>query len=260
MGCGTLFSGCGETVAATGVLIRKIDVARERIGPAPSDISGREILGEIVLQRFKLADVVGDEAEDTLVEIPGGKGLAIRGAGGVLNEILTDDYLTDFGSISIAGLPKRQLVLYTYPNSTRGGTFRIVTLDGHEIAGWTEKPPPGRFAVAKWKDVETIFYIQNDELVLRAASGSEISRLSLPSGNKFRDLHIAQAADDRLILLASGDGYTPYHMVCVYSSSGELVFQEIESEHGFQLDANAMRTDFSVVTRSTQWHFVPRAG
>jgi hypothetical protein len=49
-------------------------------------------------------------------------------------------------------------------------------------------------------------------------------------------------------------------MVCVYADNGELVFQEVEAEHGFQLDADAMRTDFAVFTRSTQWHFVPRPG
>ena len=260
MGCATLCGACGETVDATGVLVRKIDVTRQRLGPAPSDISGREFVGTIVFQRFKRADVAGDEAEETLVEIPGGKGIAIRDAGGVVDEILTDEYLTDFDTISIAGLPKRQLVLYTYPNSTRGGTFRVVTLDGREVASWTEKPPPGRLAVAVWKGVDTIFYMQNDELVLRSSNGSELSRFPLPLGNKFRSLHIAQSAGDRLIILASGNGYTPYHMVCVYSGGGELLFQEIESEHGFQLDADAGQTDFVVVTRSTRWRYAPIVG
>jgi hypothetical protein len=254
-----VFNGCGEAVNATGVVVRKLDVARERVGAAPGDLSAREFF-DGTLQRVKLADVVGDGAEETIVELPRGQGVEIRGAAGVIDEIVTDEYLTDFDTISIEGFPKRQLILYTYPNSTRGGTFRIVTMDGREIANWTEHPPPERLAVARWKGVETVFYIRGDELIRRSSSGSELPRLLLPSAGKFSTLQIAQAADERLIVLASGDGYTPYHMVCIYSSSEELVYQEIGSEHAFQLEADASRTDFVVFTRSTQWHFVPRAG
>ena len=259
MACVPLFNACGETVAATGVVTATLDVVRERVGAAPADISAHELF-EDTLRRVKLADVVGDEADETLIDLPLGKGVEIRAGASVIDRILTDEYLTDFGAVPIDGRPKNQLVLYTYPNSTRGGTFRIVTLDGRELVSWTEQPPPGRFVVAKWNGVDTIFYLQNDELVLRSSSGATLGRLPLPSGSKFRDLHIAETANGRLIVLASGNGYTPFHTVCIYSSVGELVFQEIRAEHGFELDADAHRSDFFVYTRSSKWHFFPRTG
>jgi hypothetical protein len=257
LGVGALIAGCGETIDATGVIVKKLDVERKRVGPAPRDISGREFFDD-GLQRFKMADVVGDPAEETLVELPSGRGLEVRSGGRVIDKIASDEYLTDFDAIAVDGLSHKQLVLYTYPNSARGGTFRVVTLDGRELTRWDENPPPSRLDVAEWNGDGEIFYIQNDQLVRRSASGMELSRVALPFGDKFQSIHVAGSAGNRLVVLASGDGYTPYHMVSIYDSDGELLFQEIGQEHAFQLEASRTRPDFTVFTRSAEWHFVPR--
>jgi hypothetical protein len=58
-----------------------------------------------------------------------------------------------------------------------------------------------------------------------------------------------------MIVLASGGGYTPYHMVCVYNPAGELVFQEVRDENAFELEADAQQPAFVVVTRSSRWRY-----
>jgi hypothetical protein len=69
----------------------------------------------------------------------------------------------------------------------------------------------------------------------------------------------ARIAGDRTVILASGNGYTPYHMVCVYHSTGKLVFQDIANEQAFELQARETASDFTVVTRSSEWRYTIRS-
>jgi hypothetical protein len=68
---------------------------------------------------------------------------------------------------------------------------------------------------------------------------------------------VINAGAGRLVLVASGNGYTPFHLVAVYEE-GQLVFHEIGDEHAFDLSRAA--NGFVVSTRSAQWEYrVPGA-
>ena len=220
-----LVASCGETPRTLGVLTNTFNVTERRVGPAPANIASAEFESpdsSIDFRRAKTADVDSDGTAERLVELPKGGGVQIRTENGrVVRDITTDEYLTDFGAIG------GNVVLYTYPNKERGGTFRIVTLQGIELMRWHEQPPPGRFDVAEWNGVEAIVYLQGDTVVVRSAAGDELRRLSAPEGSKFRSVSLEPGVRGTTIVLASGDGYTGFHMVAIYDQKGDLRFQEI---------------------------------
>ena len=240
-------ASCGKTPRTLGVLTNTLNVTERRVGPAPANVASAEFESpgsSIDFRRAKAADVDGDGTVERLVEIR--MGVQIRGENGqVVRDITTDEYLTDFGAIG------GNVVLYTYPNKERGGTFRIVTLQGIELMRWHEKPPPGRFDVAEWNGGEAIVYLQGDTVVVRSAAGEELRRLSMPEGSKFRSVYLEPGLRDTTIAVASGDGYTGFHMVGIYDQKGDLRYQEIAQEHAFGLEADRSEPRFQVVTRSS---------
>lgn len=244
-----LVASCGEAPRTLGVLTNTLNVTERRIGPAPANIASLQFESpesSTDFRRFKTADVNGDGTAERLVELPPGRGVQVRGENGqVVRDITTDEYLTDFGAIG------GNVVLYTYPNKERGGTFRIVTLQGMELTRWQEKPPPGRFDVAEWNGGQAIVYLQGDVIVVRSAAGEELRRLFMPEGDKFRDVYLEPGVRDTTIVVASGDGYTGFHMVGIYDQKGDLHYQEIAKEHAFGLEADRSERRFKVVTRSS---------
>ena len=244
-----LVASCGEIPRTLGVLTNAINVTERRVGPAPANVASSEFESPdstIDFRRFKTADVNGDGTAERLVELPNGGGVQIRAENGqVVREITTDEYLTDFGTIG------GNVVLYTYPNKERGGTFQVVTSQGVELARWQEKPPPGRFDVAEWNGGEAIVYLQGDTVVVRSAAGDELGRLSAPEGGIFRSVYLEPGARGTTIVLASGDGYTAFHMVGIYDQKGDLRYQEIAKEHAFSLEADRSEPRFQVVTRNS---------
>jgi len=75
--------------------------------------------------------------------------------------------------------------------------------------------------------------------------------LSLPEGNKFRSVYLEPGLHDTTIVVASGDGFTGFHMVGIYDQKGDLRYQEIAKEHAFSLEADRSEPKFQVVTRSS---------
>jgi hypothetical protein len=244
-----LTASCGETPSSLGVLINTINVTERRVGPAPANLATSEFESPDSLddfRRWKAADVNGDGTAERLVELPKGGGVQVRDESGqVVRDITTYEYLTDFGGIG------GNVVLYTYPNKEGGGTFRIVTLQGTELARWRENPPPGRFDVSKWNGGDAIVYLQGDTVVVRSPAGDELRRLPAPQGSKFRSVSLEPGIRDTTIVLASGDGYTGFHMVGIYDEKGDLRYQEIAREHAFSLEADGSQPRFQVVTRSS---------
>jgi hypothetical protein len=249
-------AGCGIAAPQVGVLTDTVGVSKARLGPSPEDVPARQYLSSDSLRRAKRADVAGDDNLEILAESDGGRGLEIRDPSGQrLSLISTDEYLTDFGAVPAPDGGKQNVVLYTYPNAGGGGTFRVATVDGRQLARWEEEPAPALFTVGAWKGAPALFYLQGDELVVRSTSGELLSRLAAPEGRHFQAVRVSSVAGDRTILLASGGGYTPFHMVSVYDRDGRLVFQEIAREHAFELEVDPQQPAFVVVARSSRWQY-----
>jgi hypothetical protein len=235
---------CGHTVAS-GELVNTINVTHTRFGDAPVDVASAQFVPDS-FQRVRTGDLTGDAVAEELLELPRGRGVQIRAAGGGPNRVIeTDEYLTDFGTLG------GNLVLYTYPNPSRGGTFRIVTPSGTELVRWSVHPPPGQFDVAPWNGAEAIAYLQGDEVVVQSATGEELRRLPAPQGSKFRSIYLEPGVNGATIVLASGNGYTPAHMVAVYDATGTLRYQNVVKEHAFRLEARQTEPAFRVVTRTS---------
>ena len=208
---------------------------------------------------MKQADVLGDDTLEVIVALPEGAGVEIRDqAGNRLTRIATDHYLTDFGAVKTSSGDKADIVLYTYPDENQGGTFLVATADRRELARWHERPAPGRLAAGNWGGRPALFYLQGDALVVRSPLGSLLARLPAPEGRTFRDLYVAELSAGRTVVVASGNGYTPYHMVCVYDAGGQRVFQEINNEHAFDVKAEDGDSTFVVYARSSAWRYAVR--
>jgi hypothetical protein len=167
----------------------------------------------------------------------------------------TADYLTDFGTVPSPIPGKHNIVLYVYPNSEGGGTFRMLDSDLEERASWSVSPAPGRFTIAAWRGTTALFYTVGDSVEVRTPTGESLARLSASDASNFQGIRVAALPEDRLVILLSGDGYTPYHSVCLYDAAGELLFQETGSEHAFDLEVEPNTSRFVVSTRSSRWQY-----
>lgn len=256
-----LLGACGSTPPRTGVLVNRIGAVKTRLGPSPIDLPGRPYASAPGFLRRRQGDVQGDEAVEVLVELAGGHGIEIRDqSGSRLAQIITREYVTDFGAVQGPKSEKQHIVLYTYPNRTNTGTFTVITADQREVASWDEDPPPAAFSVGTWNGDAALFYLQRDVLVIRSPDGQPLSRLAAPDGGHFRSVFVAAIGEGRTAALASGNGYTPYHAVYVYDADGQVVFQEIDNEHAFDLQAGPDEGTFLVTTRSNQWRYATGTG
>jgi hypothetical protein len=253
--CVLLAGGCGNRPTRIGILVNNIGLSKTRLGDAPADLPQRQFSAGS-LQRSIQADVSGDDTPEVVVELAAGRGIEIRDQSGRrLAEITAPRYLTDFGTVPAAIDGKDALVLYMYPNERRGGTFMVITADRRELARWDEDPPPGRFAVASWSGRAALFFLQGDALVVRSPDGERVGRFDTPQGSHFRALYVGAIEGNRTVVVAAGDGYTPYHMVCVYDSGGRILFQDVAGEHAFGVEASPASSSFIVITRSAKWRY-----
>ena len=254
-------TGCGHTPSRIGLRVNEVGAVRSRIGPAPPDVSLRPYLPNS-LTRFKQADVAGDGRPELLVEVAGGKGVDVRDESGALIRLVTTpEYLTDFGAVREAGAAKQRLVLYTYPNRQKGGTFRVLNAAFEPIATWDELPPPGGFGSGDWDGQPAIFYLQKDTIVVRSTAGARLHELQAPEGRIFRDLFVQTLDTGLTAIVASGSGYTPSHAVYVYSGT-RLVLQDVEDEHAFGVESSNVGpgdgVGFIVTTRSSRWRYATK--
>jgi hypothetical protein len=254
--CVVLAAACGQPPDKLGVMIDRVSYQRTNAGPAPPDVASAQFVSPSSLLRVVRADLFGDERPETMIERDDHHGVDIQDASGsIVGRVTTTEYLTDFGAILSGG--ERLIVIYTYPNATRGGTFVVTTPQQRELARWSENVPPSHFATGLWQQTPAVFYLVQDRLTIRSTGGAILASLDAPSGHDFGQLFVGPTAGDRLVVVASGSGYTPYHMVCVYDASGELLFQEIENEHAFGSETSVERGSFIVTTRSTRWKYQP---
>jgi hypothetical protein len=245
---------CGQTPEHLGVLRNDIGLRRIDAGPSPADLSAAQFTTETSLVRKVRGDLVSDDAPETIVALPNGGGVEIQdGSGRTIRRIATDEYLTYFDVVPIRDR-KGYLVLYTYPDADGAGTFQVVTAENTSVARWVEKPAPASFDSAVWDGQTALFYLHGDEVVIRSPHGALLARLACPGAAPFSQIYVANAANGRVVVVGSGSGYTPYHMVCVYAGP-RLVYQEVEPEHAFGIEAAAAYAGFTVLTRSRKWRY-----
>lgn len=248
-------SGCGSRPPTVGVVADRDGLIKTPLKTTASDL---ERVRMRAINREHRADVMGDDRLETLTALPGGAGLEIGfEIGGQTSRIDAPAYLTDFGAVISARARKKDIIMYVYPSGKDVGTFVLVNpVTGARLAKWDESPPPGRFTVGRWQDVPALFYVQRDSIVIRTPTGRLLRRLPLRGAGRFRDLYVTHH-DEGLVVVASGNGYTPYHLVAVYGPAHELVFQEFNREHAFALDIDESRDTFVVTTRTGRWRYGP---
>lgn len=238
-----------------GITVATLSVTKRAEGPSPADVATKSWLPG-TSQRFARGDVLGDGRDEVIVVRPDLSGVEIRDESGSVRARLAARYfVTAVGTVPSPSAGKRNIALYLYPDERRGGTFRIVTAENREVATWQEFPAPGLFTVSSWHGRPALLYLQHDTLVARGIDGAPLARLPAPEGRTFRDVYVTPLADGRTAAIGSGNGYTPYHMVCVYDADGRLVFQEINREHAFGVRSEDSGRAFIVTARSREWRY-----
>ena len=239
---------CGDRPHALGVTTNSVRITRALLEPSPADLAARVVDGR---EDFR-ADLVGDPTPERLVRLPRTNTIEVRDASGSrVGAVTTVHYITDFGTMTAAdGAPR--LVVYTYPNADKGATYAVFNRSLHEETHWEEFPATSQFATAAWNGGPAVFYLQQDTLIARDPDGTLLTRLPVPEGNIFSRVMVLNLSDTRLALVASGNGYTPFHMVAVYDA-GKLVYHEVADEHAFELGPSA--GGFVVSTRSSRWAY-----
>ena len=247
---------CGETPASLGVLINEIGLSKADAGRSPPDLSGRGL--DASLRRVLEADITGDAAPERIVERKDLKALDVTDpSAGETRTFRTAYYITGFGAAPSTSGGKHDLVVYTYPDERGGGTFQVIDGSFRELARWEESPPPRGLAAGSHGGRSAAYYLQDERLVIRATDGSLIARLAAPQSGPVAALAAGALAGGRFVLLGSGDGYSPYHMVAVYEPDGRLVFQEMATEHAFALEIEPGGEAFTVLARSRRWKYAP---
>src|SRR5262245_42092920 len=107
MRCFTLALGilaataCGHVPSRRGITLDEMGITKSIVGPVPAGaFDGRFMAG--TTRAMKRADVIGDERLEQLVETGLGKGVDILDdSGQLLRRVPTNEYLTDFGTVSV---------------------------------------------------------------------------------------------------------------------------------------------------------------
>jgi hypothetical protein len=186
-----------------------------------------------VCTRFAVGDLLPDPGEEILAQAEDGHGLRLYDRSGALRQrISTSHYLTAFRALSSTAEEHARIVLYTYPTEDRKGRFQVVEPDGQVISEWQDQAI-GDFNLGEARRPGVRFLFE-DTLMTKDLTGNLVSELPVPHGSYFREVHTARWGADLQVLLASGSGYRPYSMVCVYRGS-DLVFQEVREGRSYAL-------------------------
>jgi hypothetical protein len=238
-------TGCGRPPISSGVLVNEVSVEKTLVEPALNGASTRA---------RRQADVLGDSDLETLVALPRGEGIEVLDRlGRRLSVVSAPGYVTDFAALPTSSADKQDLVLYLYPNDSGGGTFTVLTPSQKPLASWREPLPPGGFAVGRWDGRDAIIYLRSGSLVMRSPEGQELIEVAVPASDPY-DVRDAITVGPRTVVLASGGGYTPFHMVIVLEADGTLVFAEVAPDQASALESTGAGA-FTVRTRSGGWRY-----
>jgi len=162
-----------------------------------------------------------------------------------------------YATIRAAGSAKHDLLLCSYPARGRASQFELRSLSEPRIlATWDEHPATCAFAVGAWNERDAVFMLKGDNLVIKSAQGEPVFRTSLPDAHAFNSIAVASLNDGSTVLVASGNGYTSFHMVAVLDRTGALTFHEVEKERAYRLEVTDDGSGFQVWTRVSVWAYV----
>jgi hypothetical protein len=190
--------------------------------------------------RFAVGDVLAQPGHEILVELGRGRGLAVYGHDGArLTTIRTEGYLTAFHLARQAGDGRDRIVVYTYPNEDRGGTFQVLTGEGTSLAEW-RIGAISDFGVVRAETGEAeLLYPREDRLVRSSLRGQVLAELSAPGASFFARFS-AQPSSAGLVVLGSGSGYRPHHALWLYDRASRLRAMATGKGHAYGLLVDAM--------------------
>jgi hypothetical protein len=283
----SLTTSCGAHLTNVGVLSNPAGIAKTAVEASPpnihlwrwdvsvqpnADALEKIVHGKLNYGGFVYADVAGDD-EDEVMMGGGAKECAASASGSSASAIVVASYsgerrfllctqgagrVYDFGAIHASRPDKFDLVVCRYPVEQRASRFQILTVpDLKVVATWDEpNPAPCEFTVGRWGGQDAILYWQHgDVLTVRSPRGELLARVPIPDANAFKYVDVAPLKDDAMALVGSGNGYTPFHMVCVLDREHRLMFQDIEKEGAYKIEAAKDGRAFDVWTTTTRWRY-----
>lgn len=223
------------TIRETGIKINQHSITKERLNSLPDGLWAQQDMGHF--EEKISADVLGNHEPEILVPVTRRKGLL-----GTTSELQIYDlkenllktlpaagYLSFFQAVNLDDEPKKELVFYNYP-SPLGKDIEIFKASGLPLQSWPS-PFKGFFDIIDWEGAPHLISLVEDAFVVFNLEGVEIARLKVTNAHYFRHIRAKFLANGDLVVLISGSGYRPYHMICVFSSNLELIYQEIGTGH-----------------------------
>ena len=193
-----------------------------------------------------------EEGRGILVKDGRGKGVHLYDHGGTyLRNILSGGYLTSFRTLPRPELNREDLIFYNYPHGKKRGYFQIASLDGTLLDGWECKPGWSGFNFMTFEGQTAIVGNPEQAFVCVDLKGKTVAEFDAPHADYFRYVYATPLTEEYRVFLASGSGYRPYHMICVYDAGKNLIYQEINHGHARALRVpDSSRPEFFVAVEN----------
>lgn len=173
-----------------------------------------------------IADVSGGPEAEVVVLPAGAKHLEIYdGEGRLLREVWSPFYLTAIGATNADGDQNEELIASAYPNEEGKGTFYVLDGEGGRAIREWEYDSVSGFAVVGGEGRPLIVTEADGSFRVLSLEGDELGRYQVPYSEHFTDV-LASPWRGGWVLVGSGSGYRPYHMIAVLNAGGRLVYQE----------------------------------
>lgn len=207
-----------------------LDTSGRRVGCYPSNSSGE----------FVVADLTGDGRDEIVVETADGKGIAAyERSGRRLWAVDASGYVTALEALGVSEGDNVELVLHIYPGrqGRESGTYLVVTRDGRVKHEWSGSPI-GDLEATPWRSEASSFLtLDDDAIAISSSSGERIQAVPVPDAGRFRELRAVELLSGDRVVLATGGGYWPYHLVAVFTADGDLIYHEVGEERAYGLAA-----------------------
>lgn len=206
-------------------------------------------------QRLQIADVTADDAGEVVVAPSGAKHIEIYDARGeLLRSPRSPFYVTSVETFDFDENGKEEIVVSVYPDSSGKSTFYFLDGSGELLREWGYEIVSD-FDVSRTDEGPVLVTEQDGSYRILSPEGHELERLRAPLAEYFADL-VARPWRGGWVIVASGSGYRPYHMVSVFDASGELVYQETEEGWSRDLEIpDAQGTEFFVAVGSHLYRY-----
>ena len=193
-------------------------------------IHGRVIKSR--LQPFLAADITGDGQAEICVPAYHRKGLV--GLGSTLQVFDSQGRkqharplahnISAFRALNVDDDPAQELIFYFYPTTHQKGAFQIEKANGTVLQRW-ETDPVGDFCIINWNNQPHILSNPDANFRVYNLEGKVVATLAAQHASYFREVRAVRFGGNRYAVLATGDGYRPHYMLCVYNNKGALLYQ-----------------------------------